>query len=56
MITVHLKSDIVRIETARGENAVVNAETDTLKVESLIDGRVWLFRWSAVEYVESTNE
>lgn len=58
MVTVHLKDlkDIVRIETAQGENAVVNAETDTLKVESHIDGRVWLFRWSAVEYVESTNE
>ena len=56
MIYVHLKNDIVRIETARGENAVVDAKTDTLKVESRTDGRVWLFRWSVVEYVESTDE
>lgn len=44
MVTVHLKNDIVRIETAQGEDAVANTERDTLKVESRTDGRVWLFK------------
>lgn len=45
----------VVIRTAGEGDSVVYGESDTLKVISEEDG-VFLFRWSAVDYVESTED
>lgn len=45
----------VTIKSAHQGDAIVNSENDTLKVTSRRNG-VFLFRWSAVDYVETEDD
>ena len=57
MVKVYMTGQAVPvvIRTARGGDAIVHGETDTLKVSSEENG-VFIFRWSTVDYVESTED
>ena len=58
MVRVYMTNQAlpILIRTAREGDAVVYGEIDTLKVTDRKSNVVFLFRWSAVDYVESTED